>query len=235
MAAEKYLIVNADDFGQSEAINAGIIECHTRGIVTSASLMVRFPDAVGAAELARSCPDLSVGLHFDLGEWACVDDEWRPVYTVTDDGDETAVAAELRAQLAAFRRLVGREPTHIDSHQHVHRTMPSKPILVAAAAELGVPLRGASGIDYRGDFYGQTAKGQAMPEMITVDALLGFLAALQPGITELGCHPGLEDPTLNSMYRLERPVELNTLCHPAVREAVKANNIQLCSFAGIEP
>ncbi len=37
---EKYLIVNADDFGASTGVNQRILECHTRGVVTSASLMV---------------------------------------------------------------------------------------------------------------------------------------------------------------------------------------------------
>ena len=36
----KYLIVNADDFGASAGVNRGILECHTRGVVTSTSLMV---------------------------------------------------------------------------------------------------------------------------------------------------------------------------------------------------
>ena len=33
------LIVNADDFGISEAVNRGIVEAHDRGIVTSTSIM----------------------------------------------------------------------------------------------------------------------------------------------------------------------------------------------------
>jgi len=53
MTANKYLIVNADDFGQSTGINRGIIEAHERGVVTSASLMVRWPAAIDAAQYAR--------------------------------------------------------------------------------------------------------------------------------------------------------------------------------------
>ena len=39
---KKYPIVNVDDFGQSPGINRGIIEAHEHGIVTSASLMMRW-------------------------------------------------------------------------------------------------------------------------------------------------------------------------------------------------
>ena len=38
---DRYLIVNADDFGLSEGVNRGIVRAHEGGIVTSASLMVR--------------------------------------------------------------------------------------------------------------------------------------------------------------------------------------------------
>src|SRR5260221_8043673 len=75
-----YLIVNADDFGLSAGVNAGIAETHRRGIVTSASLMVR-PRAAGAAvELSRGLPGFSVGLHFDLGEWGYRNGKWGQVF-----------------------------------------------------------------------------------------------------------------------------------------------------------
>src|SRR6478736_3085115 len=112
MAAERFLIVNADDFGQSPGVNRGIIKAHEQGIVTSASLMVRWPAAPDAAAYAVAHPQLSVGLHFDLGEWACREGAWLPVYEVTSIDQLESVQEELSRQLTAFRRLLGREPTH---------------------------------------------------------------------------------------------------------------------------
>ena len=109
------LIVNADDFGQSVGINDGVARAHQHGIVTSASLMVRWPAAKDAATYAREHPDLSLGLHVDLGEWEFQGDGWTPLYTVVDSDDVAVVEQELRRQLEAFRDLTGRDPTHIDS------------------------------------------------------------------------------------------------------------------------
>src|SRR2546430_16356562 len=64
----KYLIVNGDDFGASSGVNRGIREAHLHGILTSASLLVNTPGADEAARLAAALPDLSVGLHADLGD-----------------------------------------------------------------------------------------------------------------------------------------------------------------------
>ena len=65
----RILIVNADDLGLSGGVNRGIARAHDEGIVTSASAMVRRDAIEEAAELARSRPALSVGLHVDLSEW----------------------------------------------------------------------------------------------------------------------------------------------------------------------
>ena len=62
MTAAHCLIVNADDFGQSPGVNRGIIEAHEHGIVTSASLMVRWPAAASAAAYAREHARLGLGL-----------------------------------------------------------------------------------------------------------------------------------------------------------------------------
>jgi predicted glycoside hydrolase/deacetylase ChbG (UPF0249 family) len=231
--ARKYLIVNADDFGLSRGINRGILKAHAQGIVTSASLMVRWPAAAEAAAAARGHPQLSIGLHVDLAEWACCGGSWQSLYEVVPLNDKAAVAAEVDRQLSAFRRLVGHDPAHLDSHQHVHRKEPVRSVLAEIAERLGVPLRHvADGIRYCGDFYAQDAEGNSYPEIVTVAGLTKIIAALPSGWTELACHPG--DPSgedLNTMYRRERAEEVNVLCDQRVREALATLDIELRSFA----
>ena len=139
--AHRRLVVNADDFGRSEAINAGVVQAHVHGIVTSASLMVRHPAAADAVAAAGEHPGLGLGLHLDLTEWELVGDTWRARYTVVDTDDIGAVTCEVERQLESFRSLVGREPTHLDSHQHVHREEPVRSATLTAAAALSIPLR----------------------------------------------------------------------------------------------
>ena len=121
--------MNADDFGHSDATNDGIVRAREHGIVTSTSLMVRRPGAEHAARYARANPDFSVGLHIDFGPWEYPDDDQERV----DEG--APVADEVDAQLELFRELVGREPTHVDSHHHVHRDEPVGPEARALAAQ----------------------------------------------------------------------------------------------------
>jgi chitin disaccharide deacetylase len=233
MIAARCLIVNADDFGQSFGVNRGIIEAHEHGIVTSASLMVRWPAAAEAAAYCRQNRRLGLGLHLDFGEWAYRDATWTPLYEVVSLDDRTAVAAEVSRQLASFRRLVGRDPTHFDSHQHVHRDEPLHSILLEVARKLAVPVRsGSAAIHYCGNFYGQTGKGNPVTGAVSAEGLVRILTGLPAGLTELSCHPGL-DGDVDSMYRWERAEEVKALCDPRVREYVAAEGIVLCSFADV--
>jgi YdjC-like protein len=84
-------------------------------------LMVNWPSAAAAAQYARRTPALSVGLHLDLGEWVFRNGEWTSLYQVVRSDDPSAIEQEIVRQLERFQRLMGCEPTHIDSHQHVHR------------------------------------------------------------------------------------------------------------------
>ena len=231
--AARWLIVNADDFGLSAGVNAGVIAAHERGIVTSASLMVRWPAAVEAARYAVTHRGLSLGLHLDLGEWQCANGQWRPLYEVVPADDPAAAAAEARRQLETFRELAGANPTHIDSHQHVHRGDAVRGVVLDLATEMGIPARGFTPrIRYCGDFYGQTGRGEPWPEGISRQVLLRLLENLPPGITELGCHPGWDDE-LATMYRRERKEEVDVLCDPQVAAAIDRLGIRRISFASV--
>jgi predicted glycoside hydrolase/deacetylase ChbG (UPF0249 family) len=230
MTGHRRLIVNGDDFGQSAGTTAGVAAAFERGVLTSASLMVRWPTAGAAASYAAAHPTLAVGLHFDFGEWVYRNDEWTPLYEVVSLDDARGIDTEAWRQVERFRELVGRSPTHLDSHQHVHRLEPVRSALLAIAERLHVPLRQCTpGIRYCGDFYGQTDKGVPSPDAISVGALLRIVASLPPGVTELACHPASEDD-VESMYAAERPEELQTLCDRQVRAALRDERIVLQSF-----
>jgi predicted glycoside hydrolase/deacetylase ChbG (UPF0249 family) len=106
-----------------------------RRCLTTTSFMVTGRAAQGAAALSREHPDLSVGLHWDVkGE-----DEREFLIE-----DERAVRDDFARQLECFRELIGRDPTHVDSHKDVHRDRQESPLALFCelVEPLGVPLRG---------------------------------------------------------------------------------------------
>jgi predicted glycoside hydrolase/deacetylase ChbG (UPF0249 family) len=229
----RLLIVNADDFGQSAGINEGVLRAFDDGIVTSASLMIRWPAATSAAAAAAARPGLSVGLHLDFGEWEFDDGEWRARYAVEGLSDDRLVRAEAERQLHRFRKLVGRDPTHIDSHQHVHTRAPYERPIRDLAAALRIPLRRRNGpVGYRGEFYGQSGRGEPFPDGISLEALLSIMRDLPPGITELGCHPAAF-ADMGGMYAAERLTELAVLCDQRLCAALRTLDIGLTSFGDV--
>ncbi len=149
------LVVNADDFGESPAVNAAVAAAHRAGIVTSASLMVTGPAFGEAVELARSLPALRVGLHLVLtGGRPCLPPDQIPDL-VDRDGRFPAnpvaagvswwvrrpirdqLRAEIFAQLDRFVKT-GLPLDHLNSHLHFHVHPTVFPLVVAAAEAAGV-------------------------------------------------------------------------------------------------
>ena len=220
-ALPRYLIVNADDFGASRGINRGIVEAHERGVLTSASLMVERPCAGEAAELAAAHPNISVGLHFEAPD--------RPGF---DPRDAASAGPELERQLARFGELMGRPPTHVDSHHHVHRQPGALEAFTELVGPLGVPLRDASPVAYIGGFYAQWEWEVTELRYVSVEFLQQILRTeLTAEWTELGCHPGYVTDDFQSVYLGEREHELRTLTDPRVRETLAELDIELRSFA----
>lgn len=252
MTNTKRLIVNADDLGRTPGINSGIFEAHLKGVVTSATLMVNYPAAAAVAELSRGAPALGIGLHVALtGGPSTLPPEQIP--SLVDgaghlppkpEGLEGArlehVLLEARAQLKLFRKLMGREPTHLDSHHHSHRLPVVLDALVTLAWETGLPVRNASPETLRRlraedipttDHFVETFfdAGVSLPN------LLQILDAVPPGTTEIMCHPAHVDDELRrtSSYAAVRERELAVLTDREVRQALQALGIRLATFGDL--
>ena len=150
------LIVNADDFGLSPEVNAGVIVAHRDGVLTSTSLMVAEPHAAQAAAAARENPALDVGLHavvcrgrsiLDAASMrGAVDSSGRfienPVIAgmryFFDRSMRAKIAPEMRAQIERHLELVGRL-NHIDGHLNFHVHPLLADVLVELAVEFKVP------------------------------------------------------------------------------------------------
>jgi predicted glycoside hydrolase/deacetylase ChbG (UPF0249 family) len=207
------IIVNGDDFGLARGVNEGIIEAHANGILTSASLMVLRPAAGEAAALANSHPELSVGLHFE-------DDRSAEL----DDAEQAGRA--LLAQLERFRELVGRDPTHVDSHHHVHARGNRLSVFKRLVDRLAVPLRHAGHVAYIGGFWGQPDL-----EAVSVASVRRLIASeAREGYSELACHPARLTEDLRSSYLHERQVELATLTAAGLRAEIERTGVTLVSY-----
>jgi predicted glycoside hydrolase/deacetylase ChbG (UPF0249 family) len=218
----KYLIVNGDDLGASAGINRGIFEAHHRGILTSASLMVNRTAARDAAERSRAAPGLSVGLHADL--------EFAGAGPVAGAGSERSCRAALNSQWARFQELMGRPPTHLDSHHNIHRDPRLLPVFLEFAERHRLPLRGHSPARCFSKFYGQWG-GQTHLDQISVASLTQMLSRdISERFTELSCHPGYAEAEFASGYSRERQTEVETLCAPGLRQVLARQGIRLISY-----
>ncbi|MBN2031173.1 ChbG/HpnK family deacetylase [bacterium] len=131
------LIIHADDFGLTKQVNEGIIQAHTKGIVTSASIMANGSSFEHAVELYRLSPTLDIGIHLNLIEELPILEKDRIKSLVDEDGklhrDQRIfvkkylrrkiclkeVEDELEMQIQKVMDS-GIKPSHIDSHQHLH-------------------------------------------------------------------------------------------------------------------
>src|SRR5947208_16875705 len=116
----RQLIVNADDFGFTRDVNAGIIEAHRNGILTATTLMANGDAFDDAVRLARETPSLDVGCHLVLVQGRSVLDPARELPRTVGE----LVKALLRGRLPVYKEAVaqirklkraGIQPTHINT------------------------------------------------------------------------------------------------------------------------
>jgi hopanoid biosynthesis associated protein HpnK len=154
-ASARRMIINADDFGLSPAVNRGILEAFGDGVLTSTTMLVNLEHFEDAVAIARRHPDLPVGIHLSL-LWGRPVSPPQRVPSLVDRGGcflpSLGVLArryflgrlapdELRTELGAqVRRFfdAGLTPTHVDTHKHVHCLPGVMAALGAVAAEFGI-------------------------------------------------------------------------------------------------
>jgi predicted glycoside hydrolase/deacetylase ChbG (UPF0249 family) len=204
-------------------VNRGILECHTRGVVTSTSLMVTGRAVHEAVAMSRDHPVLAVGLHWDV---------WGEDEREFDTGDVSAVRDEFRRQLDEFHRLLGRLPTHVDSHRHAHREKGLLSVFKELVAPLGVPLRDDGRVRFVGGFYAQWEWRVTNLDYVSVGFLQKLLREeVREGWTEFSCHPGYRSPDYAAVYFSEREEEIHTLTDPRIRGTIEELGIGLRSYA----
>jgi len=214
----RLLVVNGDDFGLSSGVSEGILEAHRHGIVTSTSLMVRRPAAAEAAQLVSDYPQLSVGLHFEEDDSADLDDPAQARRAFLD-------------QLERFRELTGRNPTHVDSHHHVHSSRDRMRTFRELVKPLGVPLRRDGRVAYIGGFWAQWESGVTDLKHVTRPFLRHLVdTEVGGGFTEMAWHPARVRGEFSSSYQDERAVELKTLTDPGLKEELEATGVVLVSY-----
>lgn len=223
MIREKYLIINADDFGASTGVNRGIPDCHTRGVVTSTSFMVTGAATREAIAMSRDHPALAIGLHWDV--WGEDEGEF-------DLTNVAAVRDEFRRQLGTFQDWFGRMPTHVDSHRHAHRKDHLMPVFQELVEPLRIPLRDDGRVIFVGGFYAQWEWKVTNLEYVSVPFLERMIRTEVPvGFTEFSCHPGYVSNDYYPVYRSEREAEVRTLTNRQIRQTIADQGIRLISYA----
>ncbi len=152
------IIINADDFGLTDRDNAAILTSFEQSVITSATLMANMPVFAQACQLAKEQQvDKHLGLHFNLTYGKPLSADIRLISNICNVNGEfdfsiarhtiflpkatrQAIYTELECQWQACIDN-GIEPSHIDSHQHVHNLLPIAKIVAKFAQQKGVSVR----------------------------------------------------------------------------------------------
>jgi len=253
------LIVTADDFGMSPGVNEAVEDAHRRGILSAASLMVGGDAAADAIARARRMPALGIGLHLVLVDGKPV----LPPERLTGLVDATnrfpgalapigariylsaaarrQVAAEIRAQLEAFR-ATGLVLDHVNAHHHFHLHPTVRDIVVALAPEFGIravrmPREPAVGpgnlvvqpfiaslrrrLDRAGIGYNDWQLGLRHSGAMDPERTRSLLAQLPEGVSEIYFHPS------------QGNTEHRTLVEPGVAASLRQLGIKPIPFAAL--
>ena len=251
------LVVNADDFGFTRDVNAGIVEAHRSGILTATTLMATGDAFDDAVRLARKTPSLDIGCHLVLvqapGLPSTIPELVRAVALRRID-----IYGKLSQQV---RRIVdaGLSPTHLDTHKHTHLLPPVLEAVARISEEFRIPWvrrpfdfpLQPGGVGWKNKLMrlmsGRFRNALARHHCRSTDWFAGFritgdyrsedlvsvIRALPEGVTEFMCHPGrCGDDLRAARTRLKesREEELRALTAPEVRVALAEAGVILTTY-----
>lgn len=149
------VVITADDFGLSSAVNEAVEIAHRDGVLAATSLMVAAPHAGDAVARAKRLPSLKVGLHLVLVEGDAalgaadipdlVDSAGRfPAaqaalgmrYFFTP-GIRRQLEAEIRAQFRSFA-ATSLVLDHVNTHKHMHMHPTVLRLILEVGSEFGM-------------------------------------------------------------------------------------------------
>ncbi|WP_297635715.1 chitin disaccharide deacetylase [uncultured Clostridium sp.] len=241
------VIFNADDFGLTEGVNLGILKAFKDGVVKSTTLMVNMPFAEQAVKIANENPELGVGVHLTVTAGpqlikiknSLVDENGDfhnkdLLYDYQVKLNEEELYCEWKTQINKFIELMGKKPTHIDSHHHIHLIPKYLKVALKLAEEYGIPMREQKWdnknfeyIKLKQDFIYDGCK---LEYFINHEDEL-----LKEDVIEVMCHPAFIDQNLldKSSYNLARCGELSILTSIELKEWISKNKIKLINYGEI--
>ncbi|MGM9485403.1 ChbG/HpnK family deacetylase [Roseateles sp. NT4] len=225
MQPQRRLTVCADDYGLGPAVDRGILALAEQRRINALSCLVTPPRWSVAGPALRDS-SVATGLHFNLTEGVPLSSALREhwphfprlgtLMTQAFLGRlPAALADEFQAQLQRFVTSVGRAPHFIDGHQHVHALPGVRPIVLAAAQSLGLPLRNTGRVLGPGFAFKrrviEACGGRALAAQMRARRVRGMPALL--GV--YGFNPHADYRALMRGWLREAPDRALLFCHPA--------------------
>nr|WP_205606381.1 carbohydrate deacetylase [Clostridium butyricum] len=252
------MIINADDFGYSKAVNLGIMESHINGVLTSTTLMANMPGVDHAVSLLKNMPNLCVGAHLTLtcgkpmlgekvstlikenGYFFKLEDMENKVVQM----DTSEIYEEWKTQIRYLLKK-GVNLSHIDSHHHVHTFKEHEEIIKVLSEEFNLPVRNCNNVlENKIRFldlcnYNPIRNMEEKYENVRIECFKVIEKIIKKNIqyenTEAMCHPAFLDSYLleNSSFNIARIREVDILCDQLMRDLINKYEIKLCNYKNI--
>lgn len=253
------LIINADDFGLSRGVNAGIVDAFNLGILTSTTLMTGMQAYENAILLAKQNPNLGIGVHLTLTAGNSILNTHQviaengvfkhinPEQTDQIHFDEQEVYRELAAQIEKVLAS-GINVTHLDGHHHVQKQDGVREIVETLAKKYQLPIRWSEKnankmasevvhpeyLELRFDEkISDFINGKLNETMLNAYFKEVIARVKEHHITEIMTHPAYIDRFLleNSSMTTERVYEADLLIRSTFVDEIKNDvNIQLVNY-----